>query len=189
MTTNQKGAIAETAIIHEAVKLGIDVYRPVVEGGRYDLILDLYPRLVRLQCKWGARYNDVIIVRCRSCRRTRDGLLHRQYTAEEIDAFAAYCVDTDRCYYLPLERFSHRRAIQLRTGLPRNNQRRRINWAAEFEFEATLGPHGAVAQLGERDAGSVEARGSNPLGSIIVQRTSSKTLPEPSARSAFARSW
>jgi hypothetical protein len=38
MTTDQKGAIAETAVAHAAVKLGIDVYRPVVEGGRYDLV-------------------------------------------------------------------------------------------------------------------------------------------------------
>jgi PD-(D/E)XK endonuclease len=154
MTTNQKGAIAETAVIHEAIKLGIDVYRPVMEGGRYDLLLDLDPRLVRVQCKWAARYGDAIVIRCGSCRRTRDGLLHRPYGAEEIDAFAAYSVDTDRCYYLPLERFPHRRAIQLRVGPTRNNQRRGINWAADFEFAATLACHGAVAQLGERAAGS-----------------------------------
>jgi PD-(D/E)XK endonuclease len=38
LSTNQKGAIAETAITHAAVKLGIAVYRPVAEGGRFDLI-------------------------------------------------------------------------------------------------------------------------------------------------------
>jgi hypothetical protein len=32
LTTNQKGAIAETAIAHEAVKLGIGVYRPLARG-------------------------------------------------------------------------------------------------------------------------------------------------------------
>jgi hypothetical protein len=32
LTTNQKGAIAETAIAHKAIKLGLDVYKPVVEG-------------------------------------------------------------------------------------------------------------------------------------------------------------
>jgi len=87
VTTNQKGAIAETAIVHEAIKLGIDVYRPVMEGGRYDLLLDLDPRLVRVQCKWAARYGDAIVIRCGSCRRTRDGLLHRPYRPEEIDAW------------------------------------------------------------------------------------------------------
>jgi hypothetical protein len=38
MTTDQKGAIAETAIAHEATKLGIEVYRPIAEGGRFDMI-------------------------------------------------------------------------------------------------------------------------------------------------------
>ena len=30
-------------------------------------------------------------------------------------------------------------------------------------------PHGAIAQLGERYAGSVEVRGSSPLGSILIK--------------------
>ena len=34
MSTNQKGAIAETAIAAEATELGIGVYRPIAEGGR-----------------------------------------------------------------------------------------------------------------------------------------------------------
>jgi PD-(D/E)XK endonuclease len=41
MTTDQKGAIAERAIQLAATRLGIDVYRPVAEGGRYDMIFDL----------------------------------------------------------------------------------------------------------------------------------------------------
>jgi len=41
LTTDQKGAIAETAIIHAAVKLGIGVYKPLADGDRYDLIFDL----------------------------------------------------------------------------------------------------------------------------------------------------
>jgi hypothetical protein len=41
VTTDQKGAIAETAVAHAAVKLGIDVYRPIAEGGRFDLIFNL----------------------------------------------------------------------------------------------------------------------------------------------------
>jgi hypothetical protein len=152
MTTNQKGAIAETAIIHAATKLGIDIYRPV--GGRCDFVLDLSGRLVRVQVKWAARRGDVIVVPCRSCRRTRQGMLHRPYTADEIDAFAAYCQDVDRCFYLPIEEFARSQAVQLRLAPTRNNQQQRINWAEHYDFAATLACHGAVAQLGERRAGS-----------------------------------
>jgi hypothetical protein len=68
LTTDQKGAIAETAIVHAAVKLGIAVFKPVVDGERYDLIFDLRDDLVRVQCKWAPLRGDVIAVRCYSSR-------------------------------------------------------------------------------------------------------------------------
>ena len=47
---DQKGGIAELAIAWEATKLGIGVYKPMIEGGRYNLIFDVGPRLLRVQC-------------------------------------------------------------------------------------------------------------------------------------------
>ncbi len=122
-------------------------------------------RLFRVQCKWASRYGDVIIVRCYRSRRSRDGLLNRRYTADEIDAFAAYCAEIDQCYFLPIEQFPHRRNVQLRLAATRNNQRLLVNWAKDFEFEAKLGTSGAVAQLGERSDGIRKAAGSSPAGS------------------------
>jgi hypothetical protein len=52
LTSNQKGNIAEAAIALEAIKLGIEVLKPVAEHGRYDLALDLGTRIIRVQCKW-----------------------------------------------------------------------------------------------------------------------------------------
>lgn len=112
-------------------------------------------RLWRVQCKWAAIDDDVLVVRCYSSRRTREGMRKRPYTAAEIDAFAAYSADLDRCYFLPIDRFPRREQIRLRLAPTRNNQRLLINWAEDFEFAATLAqPRGAVAQLGERLAGS-----------------------------------
>ena len=135
LTTDQKGAIAETAIAHRAVKLGIDVYRPVAEGGRYDLIFALDSRLVRVQCKWAVRCGDVVIVRVRSCRRGPNGMIHRSYSVEEIDVVAAYCAELDRCYFMPFARFPRRAAIYLRLRRTRNNQERGVIWAHDFELE------------------------------------------------------
>ena len=55
------------------------------------MIFELDTRLIRVQCKWAPRQGEVIVLRCYSCRRNRDGLLRRIYTDGEIDAFAAYC--------------------------------------------------------------------------------------------------
>jgi hypothetical protein len=138
MTPDQKGSIAEIAVMNAAVKLGIGVLKPMTDGERYDLVFDLRPRLVRVQCKWAVRFGDVVTIRCRSSRRGRDGYVRRSYSSGEIDAFAAYCAELDRCYYVPIERFDNRREIRLRLVPTRNNQERGINWAEDFQFEATL---------------------------------------------------
>jgi PD-(D/E)XK nuclease superfamily protein len=135
MTPDQKGALAETAIVHAAVKLGIGVYKPVVEGGRCDLIFEVGERLVRVQCKWASRRGSIVTVRCHSSRRTRDGFIKRSYGAAEIDALVAYCPDLDRCFLLPPHLFAGRPYVRLRLSSPRNNQRRRVNWADAYAFE------------------------------------------------------
>jgi PD-(D/E)XK endonuclease len=56
------------------------------------------------------------------------------YTAEEIDAFAAYCMDVDRCFILPIARFSARTEVQLRLGPTRNNQKAGVNWADDYDL-------------------------------------------------------
>ena len=176
-TTDQKGAIAETAIIHEATKLGIDVYRPVQDGGRYDLIFDIDSSLMRVQCKWASRNGNVLIVRCYSSRRAREGLRKRVYTPDEIDAIAAYSIEIDRCYFLPLS------AIYRQTSSFCASRQRRVTsgsrsiWAEDYEFAARLGPElGAIAQLGERLHGMQEVAGSSPAGSTWSSR---RLLVEP----------
>lgn len=135
LTTDQKGAIAEAAIAHAAVKLGIGVARPIVPT-RYDYIFDLGDRFLRVQCKSAVRRGEVVVVWCRSRRRGRDGMITRPYTAEEIDAIAAHCDELDRCYLLPLDQCLRRVSINLRLAPTRNGQRRGVLWARDFEFES-----------------------------------------------------
>lgn len=138
MTPDQKGSIAEIAVMNAAAKLGVGVLKPLTDGERYDLVLDLRPRLVRVQCKWALRDDNVVVVRCRSCRRGRDGYVRRSYSADEVDAIAAYCLELDQCYFLPIRRFTGYTTILLRLAPTRNNQKLGINWAKDFEFKATL---------------------------------------------------
>jgi hypothetical protein len=70
-----------------------------------------------------------------------------------------YCGELDRSLLLPVSLIAGRSQICLRLRAPRNGQRACINLADDFEFD------GAVAQLGERLAGSEEVRGSSPLSS------------------------
>jgi hypothetical protein len=164
-TTDQKGSIAEAEVICEAMKLGIGVYRPVTDGERYNLIFDLRNRLVRVQCKWAPMHGDVVVLRCYSSRRNRDGVLRRLYGPDEVDAYAAYCPDIDRCYFIPFDVCMARTQVLLRLSAAKNNQRLGIIWAKDFEFASKLGRSGAVAQLGERRRGTPKVTGSSPVGS------------------------
>ncbi len=165
LTPSQKGSIAESAIVAAAIKHGIAIFKPINEGLRYDLVFELNGKFIRVQCKWVVRRGDAIVVPCVSRRRSGHGFVTRRYSRTEIDAFAGYCAEIDQCYFVPLASFPNHRAIQLRLEATRNNQRVGVNWAKDYELAARLGALGAVAQLGERDAGSVEAAGSSPAGS------------------------
>jgi prevent-host-death family protein len=144
----------------EAIKLGIDVLKPVAEHGRYDLVFDLGTRLLRVQCKWGAfdPEHGVIVVRVGGSRHTPSGYLRSTYARDEIDAVAIYCDELSEVFLVPIEVAAGRSAIRLRVSPPRNSQRASINLAEDY-------PLGAIAQLGERPAGSREVVGSSPTSS------------------------
>src|SRR5437016_6747636 len=101
-TTDEKGAIAELAIAHAASKVHIGVFKPLTDGERYDLIFDLRPQLLRVQCKWALKQGAVVAIWCQSNRRTRAGMVARPYTRHEIDAIAAYCAELNQCFLLPI---------------------------------------------------------------------------------------
>jgi PD-(D/E)XK endonuclease len=164
LTTDQKGAVAEAWVTATALSHGIGVWRPLADE-RSDLILDLRPRLLRVQCKWSRRIDDVIWVRCYRSRRNAEGILRQFYSPDDVDGFAAYCPDVGRVYLIPFDDIPPRGTLLLRLEPARNSQKAGIRWAADFEFAATLRALGAVAQLGERKSGRLEVTGSSPVGS------------------------
>ncbi len=153
-----KGAIAEAAITAAAVEHGFVVLRPLVEGRRYDLVIDTGPNLVRVQCKWAQRKGGVILVNLSTCRHTPSGYVRSTYGPDEIDGVGVYCHELKRCYFLPIAEVAGRRGFSLRLEPAANNQESAINYAADYSF-------GAIAQLGERVTGSHEVVGSSPTSS------------------------
>ncbi len=169
--SNHKGSRAELEVAAAAARFGLGVLHPLTEHGRYDLVLDLGGRLVRMQCKWGRIVDDQLIaVGLKTSRHTPSGYLRTCYDASEVDAVAVYCGDNDTCYLLPIALVEGRSSIHLRLQPPRNGQRASLHFAAHYEFP------GAVAQLGERCRGTAEAVGSSP--------SSSTSLDDPDGESS-----
>jgi prevent-host-death family protein len=158
MDSNRIGAIAETAIAAEATKAGFEVFRPIVEGGRYDLAFETGAGLLRVQCKSAPLRKGVVVVRTQTCRRTSNGYRRTVYTPQEVDVIAAYCPELNRCFALPITIFGSSGTLQLRLTPTRNGQRAGLHFADDY-------PLGAIAQLEERLTGSQEVVGSSPTSS------------------------
>ena len=162
LSTNRKGNIAEAAVAFHAARLGIEVFRPLFEHGRYDLVLELDGELLRVQCKWAQLAGEYVRIKISGSRYTPSGYVKSTYSVGEIDAVAAYCADLDRCYLLPAELVTNKTAIQLRQTATKNGQLAGLNWAKDYELErfASAGPKKAPF--------AVEPVGVPPSDGLIV---------------------
>lgn len=91
-----------------------------------------------MQCKWSSRTGDVLNARCVTSRHTPHGYIRTTYTADEIDAIAAYAPDTDRCYLIPVNEVEGRTVLSLRLGPTLNNQAELVRWAKDYELEDAI---------------------------------------------------
>ena len=105
-----------------------------------------------------ARRRDVVVISIRTCRHTPRGYVRTTYSAQEIDGVAAWCADTNECYFIPIADVDGQGYLHLRLAPARNNQELLVHWAADYRL-------GAIAQLGERLTGSQEVGGSSPPSS------------------------
>ena len=120
---------------------GIGVFKPLTDGERYDLILDIGPLLRRSQCKWARRLErrrcHPLLLGPTSARRAerRGSTAQRKSTRSLRTALISIA-----CFLLSADRLRRTiRPLQLRLSPSRNNQQLRINWADDFDFDARLG--------------------------------------------------
>ena len=82
----------------------------------------------------------------------------------------------NRCFLMPIEELAGQSHLHLRMAPARNNQRVGIRMAADYDLDKMVNRLGAVAQLGERLAGSQKVRGSSPLSSTPQQAAQPRGL-------------
>ena len=138
--------MAEAAITAAAIQLGLTVLRPLCEGRRYDLVIDLQPELLRVQCKLARRVKGVLSVCLETNRYTPAGYVSTSYNAAEIDAVATYSPELRRCFLLPIREVSGRRGVHLRLEPTGNNQARGIKWARDYDFDSRIGAMATTRQ-------------------------------------------
>ena len=138
LTPSQKGAAAEAFFAAAAIQLGLTVLRPLSEGRRYDLVVDLEPNLLRVQCKSAHRLDGALSIRLDTNRCTPRGYVSTSYDASEIDAIGAYSPHLGSCYLIPIAVASRRRVLHMRTAPARNNQLAGVKWARDYELARVI---------------------------------------------------
>jgi hypothetical protein len=131
-----KGDQAEIEVARDLIRRGFRVAIPYGEDWDFDLIFARpdSERLERVQVKFASARGEVVPVRSRSASLTNGRVKrYKRYTARTIDWLAAYCPETDRCYYIPaMELGGGRDEISLRLSPALNCQGKGIRWASDY---------------------------------------------------------
>lgn len=118
-------------ILAAFVNRGFDVSVPFGGGQPYDLIVDVgSSTLLRVQCKMGWEVNGCVAFNCR----TTDHGRGRQSYLGLADVFGIFFPPSKGIYLVPVAAMPGFKGY-LRLGPTRNNQRKGVKFAADFEID------------------------------------------------------
>jgi hypothetical protein len=130
-----KGDRSTLAVMLALHEIGLPFLVPFGENARYDLVLELGTKLARVQCKTGRLRNGAVLFAACSCYgHHRNPKTARRDYAGQIEFFAVYCPQTSGVYLIPIGDLPNRVSAALRVTPPRNNQRRLIRFANDYEI-------------------------------------------------------
>jgi hypothetical protein len=113
---------------------GYSVLLPWGENTRYDLAVEFERELRLVQCKTGRLKHGAVYFRTASSyyHHPRPKMPAKHYRGQ-IDLFAVYCPETTGVYLVPIADLDVDSRASLRVTPSRNNQRKRIRFAADYE--------------------------------------------------------
>jgi hypothetical protein len=137
--TSLTGEVCRTQIIAALTLQGRKVLLPMGDFQRYDLGIDLETpdgRFLRIQCKTGRLRKGAISFYPSSVdSRSERGRCIRKSYVGQVEYFGVYCPDLKKCYLVPVGHAALNQC-QLRVDPPRNGQKTRIRWAADYEIKS-----------------------------------------------------
>lgn len=137
LTAKQKGNLTELQCLTAFYEQGCHVSLPYGENSRYDMIVDVDGKLLRVQVKTSSIKNgdvNAIEFSCRSSHVNSNGVKNIRYSENEIDYFATYW--NNKCYLIPVKECSVTKT--LRFAPPKSGQIKGISFAIEYELQNQL---------------------------------------------------
>lgn len=128
LTTQQKGITTEMYVAAYLLSLGYNVSQPMCQDSKYDLIVDVNGKLLRLQVKTSRLTdNNSIAFNCRSTTKNSQTNKSRSYGINEIDYFATYW--NNKAYLVPVGQCSSEKRLHL-------ERPKQSNWSYIEDYSA-----------------------------------------------------
>ena len=137
LSSKQKGNLTELQCLTAFYEQGCHVSLPYGENSRYDMIVDVNGKLLRVQVKTSSLKKEdenAIEFSCRSTRVNSQGVVSNRYTSNEIDYFATFWKGV--CYLIPITECSVSKT--LRFVPPKSGQIKGISFAKDYELQTQL---------------------------------------------------
>ncbi len=128
------GTRTEAIIAAELVRRGYRVLLPFGFNHRYDLVLDIEGRFLRVQCKTGRLRGGCILFSAQSIRSNSAKTICRDYKGE-IELFLVHCPENGALYAIPIEHATASGGT-LRLQPTGNGQARGVRCAKDYELPA-----------------------------------------------------
>lgn len=140
MNTKMMGQLGELKAQYDFIKAGWEISIPIGDFCSYDFIAIKKDKILKIQVKTTEKihynsksYSDGTI----SFKTTsRNYYENKTYTKKDCDFFYLFCLENEEGYLISVDDTS--RQIILRTSLPRNNQKKGVNFADDYKFSKMI---------------------------------------------------
>lgn len=129
--TKDKGDLGVLKVQADLAAQGLMVLHPLTEHAPFDLVAYARGRFYRVQVRYRCAAEGFLYLDFRSVWNDRKGTHYRRMNKEDVDRVAAYCPDTDCCYYADPKAFGIR-GLTLRITAPKNKQKKHVKLAEDF---------------------------------------------------------
>lgn len=132
--TSNIGNIGQAKVIAKFVELGIPVFTPFGEGYTTDLIADFNGKLNKIQIKTTENLHDDCYMVWKITHQQGYHGTRIKYTADEVDYFALYCIETNILCLVPYNK-AQTNEITIRLDSYEGNRTKVMKFASEYKFE------------------------------------------------------
>ena len=125
-----KGLMGELEFSLYLIKNGWNVYKPIDQNSRADLVIEKEGNFRRVQVKYCTPYKGCLRVEMdHPMRKTQS------YSSDEIDDIGAFDPINKKLYLIPISDIVPRKQIWIRVDKTKNSQRKNINLGEKYLLE------------------------------------------------------